>query len=88
MEVFPRFRTDALLHWAEYEKQVESDSDPLRRAFYSFIASQSLYAVSKLDDDVTLDMRAIAALAERLLLQQKRMLGILSGEIGEEDWSE
>lgn len=85
MELIPRFRTDALLFWDEYEKQVEMESDPLRRAFFRFIATQSLFAVSTSKEEVTLDMRGIAALANRLLERQKHMRDILSGEIGEED---
>lgn len=86
METMPILRTDALLNWPEFEARVEREEDPRRRALLRFLAAQSLYAVSNSESDLTLDMKFLDGLADRLLDRHKYLIGILQGEIGESDW--
>ena len=93
MSSVPLARPDALYYRKEFERILEAEADPQRRALLSFMHWESFNAVNKAnaetpsDGVVTLDMRAIAVLANCMFEHQRILLDILTGKIVEEDWS-
>jgi len=85
-ESIPTLRVDRLDHREEFDALIENERDLRKREFYRFIGAQALYAVSTARDELRLDMRAVAALAERMFDRNALLARILSGDAHEHDW--